>query len=89
MGPLVSGVKLLTTLVTLIFEPSPKVDILHLVLRVSLVVADLSTQIALKPSHVFPFSQLARVSTQVLLHSCIFPTVLQCSQVLHESKIND
>ena len=104
-APLLFGVKLLTTLVTLILITSWKVDTLHMLKRILPFWADLATQVALKLPNVFPFSDLAGVSMQVLLnfssvsmqvnffsvfqtglHSIILH--LQCSQILHEEKIN-
>ena len=95
-APLALGVKLLITMVTLILITSWKVDTLHMLKQVGPVSADLSTQVALKLPNVFPFSDLAGVSIQVLLNSSsIFPIALhsiilhlQCSQILHTEKIN-
>ena len=94
--PLVFGVKLPVTLVTLILVTSRKVDTLHMLERILPCWADLATQVALKLPNTFPFSDLARVSMQVLLNSfCVSPIFLhsiilplQCSQILHEEKIN-
>ena len=94
--PLVFGVKLLITMVTLILVTSWKVDTLHMLKRILSFWADLATQVALKLPNVFPFSDLAGVVVQILLNfSSVFPTAqqpiilhLQCSQILHEEKIN-
>ena len=93
--PLVLGVKLLITLGTLILVTSWKVNSLHMLIRTRPPSADLATQVALELPNVFPFSDLAGVSIQVLLNSSVFPTAqhsiilhLQCSQILHEEKIN-
>ena len=94
-APLVFGVKLPVTLVTLILVTSWKVDILHMLKRIIPKSADLATQVALNLPNVFPFSDLAGVSMQILLNfSSVFPTAqqpiilhLQCSQILHGEKI--
>ena len=83
-APLLFGVKLLTTLVTLILITSWKVDTLHMLKQVGPVSADLSTQVALKLPNVFPFSDLAGVSMQILLRfSSVFPIFLH-STILHQ-----
>ena len=95
VAPLCVGLKLLPTLVTLVLVTSWKVDALHMPPRLTLPSAYLPTHVALKLSNVFPFSDFARVSMQVLFNSfSIFPTVLhasilnqQCSQVQHKKKI--
>ena len=96
VAPLAFGVKLLITLVTLILITSWKVDTLHMLKQVGPVSTDLATQIALNLPNVFPFSDLARISMQVLFNfSSVFQTGLlpiilhlQCSQILHKEKIN-
>ena len=92
--PLVFGVKLPVTLVTLILVTSWKVDGLDMLKCLPLVDADLATQVALNLPNVFPFSDLAGVSMQILLNFSVFQTGLhtmilhlQC-QILHEEKIN-
>ena len=94
-SPLVFGVKLLITLVTLMLVTSWKVDILHMLKRIIPKSADLATKVALNLPNVFPFSDLAGVSMQILLNFSVFQTGLhtmilhlQCSQILHEEKIN-
>ena len=94
--PLVFGVKLLNTLVARILKSSRKMKVFHMPKRMSSGYADLATQVALKLPNVFPFSDLARVSMQVLLNfSSVFPIFLhstilhlQCSRIVHEDKIN-
>ena len=97
LAPFVVGVKLLITLVTLILVTSWKVDILHMLKRIIPKSADLATQVALNLPNVFPFSDLAGVSMQILLNfSSVFQTGLQpiiphmqCSQILHGEKIKE
>ena len=83
LAPLVVGVKLLITLVTLILITSRKVDTLHMLKRMKPSWADLATQVALELPNVFPFSDLGGVSVQILLNSSsIFPIALH-SIILH------
>ena len=75
--PLVFGVKLLITMVTLILVTSWKVDTLHMLKRILPFWADLATQVALKLPNVFPFSDLAGEVAQILFNSSsTFPTAL-------------
>ena len=83
------GVKLFITLVTWILVSSWKVDTLDMPKRVIPVSAQLSTQAALELPNVFPFSDLAGVSIKILLNSSYILLQLQCSQILHEEKINE
>ena len=83
-APLALGVKLLITMVTLILITSWKVDTLHMLKRILPFWADLATQVALKLPNVFPFSDLAGVSMQILLRfSSVFPIFLH-STILHQ-----
>ena len=91
---LVFGVKLFTTLVTLILESSWKVDVFHMAEGVLLLVADLPTQTALKLSFVFPFIEFLRICMKVKCNTIsIFPSVLHflkvmtCSQTVRLSMI--
>merc|ERR1719237_515324 len=68
-GPLAFGVKLLITLVTLVFKTSWKVKRLHMPEGMSPVTADLATQVALNLPNVFPFSDFAGVSMQIMFRS--------------------
>ena len=72
-APLAFGVKHLITLVTLVFKTSWKVETLHMPKRSGPVSADLATQVALELPNVFPFSDLAGVSVQVLLNFSSVP----------------
>ena len=80
---LVFGVKLFTTLVTLILVTSWKVDVFHMAEGVLLLVADLPTQTALKLSFVFPFSEFLRICMKVKCNTIsIFPGVLHFVKVM-------
>ena len=80
---LVFGVKLFTTLVTLILVTSWKVDVFHMGESVVFISTDLATKTALELSFVFPFSEFLRICMKVKWNTIsIFPGVLHFVKVM-------
>ena len=89
---LVFGVKLFTTLVTLILVTSWKVDVFHMGESVVFISTDLATKTALELSFVFSLRVFFKVCMQVKFNPTLISTTrlqstilhLQCSQELRE-----